>query len=579
MRFEYKQEDINELLAEGSVDWNHDKKAVFETQAGSDTEKRLPENTSFVLVDPNGGQDKAYYAKAGDLDTYTPSSGKAGWMVDFAKFSNDGKSFSVQSINDVIASQITVTPNSGSGNYTAAAANDYSVYTIENGEKHYYKYVSDSAGEYDLAVEGDVYENYYISMYVPGSDDAKNSLYFYTIKAPDELEGSRTAKVDGKTMNILVSDLYTQETTKLQTTEVEQITSANRTIQVRAQTAIKLNNEGAASHLSTQKLYHSFLLTLNRYTEGGVTNEIFGLSKENIKSTYKIDSGTDKTANVDLESNYLNIKTAEIMERLRSNKSLTISSVTEMTFDDNELDLEFPTRSSEQTSIGVNVAAKSNLAYSEDRLVYTSMSKAFEQDSHYYYIESVNSAKLVYEAVNELDEFDINGKASENKSRLGINGKYSLKEYMPINTKAMYNVSNISDTEREKAKNLRVTLTLSKKTDIAGGGAEYVQVEDMAKYLRNSIQITSGDNYSESKNVSGRSLVVDIPIEKCDYDADMYDLGIGFLAKTGDGFHEYANYKVTLKTELLDSDGETIENSSASNYIVYTNAKAFQLNN
>lgn len=38
------------------------------------------------------------------------------------------------------------------------------------------------------------------------------------------------------------------------------------------------------------------------------------------------------------------------------------------------------------------------------------------------------------------------------------------------------------------------------------------------------------------------------------------------------------DYKIH-KAENLDGKGETIENSSASNYTVYTNAKVFQLNN
>ena len=84
VRFSYNRDDINELLAEGNVDWNHEKKVIFKTQNAGEAEVRLPEDTFMVLVDPNGNRDAAYYAKAQDLETYTDLiSKKDGWLVDF----------------------------------------------------------------------------------------------------------------------------------------------------------------------------------------------------------------------------------------------------------------------------------------------------------------------------------------------------------------------------------------------------------------------------------------------------------------------------------------------------------------
>ena len=149
---------------------------------------------------------------------------------------------------------------------------------------------------------------------------------------------------------------------------------------------------------------------------------------------------------------------------------------------------------------------------------------------------------------------------------------------MPINTQGNYNVSNIPPVALNEAKYLRLTISLSKKTD-TDNGAEYVQVSNMGEYLSENIQITSG-NYSEAHTISGKtSLQVNIPVEQCDFDSEMYNFTIGFAAKTGADFHEYANYKVTLRAELLKDDGTSVENSSAGNYIVYTNAKVYQVTN
>ena len=38
----------------------------------------------------------------------------------------------------------------------------------------------------------------------------------------------------------------------------------------------------------------------------------------------------------------------------------------------------------------------------------------------------------------------------------------------------------------------------------------------------------------------------------------------------------YANYEVQLKASLLDASGKVITNSTATGYIVYTNAKILQ---
>lgn len=589
VRFSYNKDDINELLAEGNVDWNHEKKVIFKTQNAGGAEVRLPEDTFMVLVDPNGNRDAAYYAKAQDLETYTdPISKKEGWLVDFKKFKQNDKGFEVKSLNDVIARQLKA-ENSENGSYneiTSEVAADpnvkYDVYRIDDSNNiHYYKFVSDGTGNLDLSVTDAVNEDYYISIYVPGSENAKKDLYYYTINAPDELDGEKIVRVNNSDFNVLVSDLYTQETKKLQTTDQEQITSMNRTISVEAETSITLNNPYTSTYLEKKNLFHSFVISLNRYTESGVTNEIYGLDTSNVSAKYRINSGNwNDCSNKELKADYLNVETKDIMEELcnSASKSLTIYSDIKMTFDDSELDIEFPMKDSDLSAIGVNVAVTSNLAYNEERLVYSSMSKAFDQDRHYYYIESVNTAKLIYESVNELDEFDMNGKASENKSRLGINGKYSLQDYMPINTQGNYNVSNIPPAALNEAKYLRLTISLSKKTD-TDNGAEYVQVSNMGEYLSENIQITSG-NYSEAHSISGKnSLQVNIPVDQCDFDSEMYNFNIGFAAKTGADFHEYANYKVTLRAELLKDDGTSVENSSAGNYIVYTNAKVYQVTN
>lgn len=72
---------------------------------------------------------------------------------------------------------------------------------------------------------------------------------------------------------------------------------------------------------------------------------------------------------------------------------------------------------------------------------------------------------------------------------------------------------------------------------------------------------------------------MDIPTSQCAVEDNIYSIGIAFSAKTGENFHDYANYMVTLRTELVYTDDndqiKAVENSGVSDYVIYTNAKVF----
>lgn len=612
-RYSYNAYDINMLLNTNNVGWNNEKSVIFRTYEASTTFTRLPENTYMILVDPNANADKQYHVEnLNEFATYydTANQNKQGWLIELNKFKDSsGESFEVSTFNDMIAKDIIVS-ETGNLLYKDGTSKDYDVYTIDEfGAEHYYKYDSSDAAKYSLSVSDDyvLNEDYYLSMYIPEADD----LYFYEIKAPAELTAyskysgsSKNIKVNEKNFyTVIAADLYTQTTSRLSVLpDDQQITATNKKIYVRASTSITINNTAARLYLENTKLYHSFDLSLNRYSEtGGVTNDIIGLDKEHIIATYNIGSEADEDStavlNKDLQTNYLNIETTEIMSRLidasEKNSSLEIYAYVELRFDENKLEAEFPQKSSDST-IGVNVAATSNLAYQEDGLAYTSMSVPFDQDSHYYYREAVNSAKLAYTAVVELDKDDKIGNMSQNQSTLGLNGFETdcyQQEYMHIGTEAKYNVSAISETDLAKAEYLRLTISLSKKIDNVDEDGVVTSVEydpnrNMLTYFDPDILITSGTKYGEDgegvkhkiTESSSKALVVEIPIKNCEVEDNIYSIGVDFKAKTGKNFNEYANYMVTLKAELIyNENGEIkyVTNSGDSDYIIYTNAKVY----
>lgn len=560
----------------------------------------------LILVDPNGNADRMYYASnMNDFDAYVDpenmNENRLGWRIELDKFKDSsGNAFSVRTLNDLIAKDI-IESSTGTLLYKDGTENDHDVYRIlPNGSFKYYKYTNSGDGIYHLSV-GNNYvlnEDYYITMFVPMSND----LFFYEIIAPDELQGVKTVNViEGNVFTVIAANLYTQTTPQLNVLpDDQQINASNKTVYVRPSVSIEISNPDAKAYLGAGvELYHSFNLSLDRHYENWVTNEIIGLNENSIIATYNIGSAADENStavlDIDLQKNYLNIETAEIMSQLiaaaNREEPLEIYSYVELNFEESKLEDEFPQKDSEAT-IGMNVTATTNLAYEEERLSYTSMSIPFLPDGHYYFRESLNSAKLDYNATVELDEYDAIGNISQNQSRLGVNGfpeNCSQLEYMPIDTEAKYNVSAISDVDLARAESVRLTVTLSKKTDhVEDGvvtGVEYIEVSNLLSYIDSGIHIASGTLYGTGGEgvthtiaAGASSLTVVIPKANCFYDSGVYSFDLAFKAKTGEYFTEYANYKITLSVELIYVDnGQTkvVENSGISDYIVYTNAKVY----
>ena len=180
-----------------------------------------------------------------------------------------------------------------------------------------------------------------------------------------------------------------------------------------------------------------------------------------------------------------------------------------------------------------------------------------------------------------------------------------MNEYMPVDSTAQYNVQNI-DSALADADKLVLTLSLQKKADEADTppytSASYKNVSSINDYWG----AVERDDNNEVKPSSAGAPVTDsgtnlriqcgsydqivpvgtntqtftctipkeangVPGYTVDENGYIY-IHIGFNAKTGDNFTEYANYKVNLSVKLLDGN-EDITGSYADDYLIYTNAK------
>ncbi len=661
IRYTYSYEDLKALLDSGNLNWNH-KKIFYIDKYTNNAVSMLPDNTYMILVDPNGNHDKKYQVTLNSTDFAVDNNRIS---FDFEKFKDSSdNTFRVSTFNELIAQKIKAEENISingkydeySGEVTPSnTGDDHYVYIkAEDGTPTYYQYVG-SGGKYDLTIpDEDIYEDYYISMYVPGAE-SDSRLYGYYIRTPESFSAptyesgtnnavTKSAKVNcvyaGTDMNgentinrqVYIGNVFDQ-TTELNVLPNDlEIDGGNHTLNIFAKTTITPKNNDVFSILSgiNPDIYHSFNIFLDTKGENNViTNKISGLvhdlsDPENINTGihawYSIDHPIPLNENtnmqgfteinassIDLDDNYINVVTVNGGKTIMKKDGVTIYSRIELDFDDYES--EFPQKVASDT--GVSVRASSNLAYDPLSLVFSNTSEPIAEPAsskHVYYRQSLSTANLKYYAATEQDSFDIDGLPSENYSRLGVSGKYSMNNYMPVNTIAQYNVQNI-ESALGAAEHLDITLSLQKKTDDPHGSAPYTSasyqnVSNLNNYwgavirdenkevkpdLNGKPETDSGTNlrikcgtYDRVVNIpeNSKTFTVSIPKEdltngingfEVDENGYIY-IDIGFNAKTGDGFKEYANYKVNLSVKLAGAEGD-ITGSYADDYLVYTNAK------
>ena len=159
------------------------------------------------------------------------------------------------------------------------------------------------------------------------------------------------------------------------------------------------------------------------------------------------------------------------------------------------------------------------------------MTKAFAKDWHYYYRESVNKALLNYYVTDDLDINDKEGEQSGNKSRAGVNGRTSKLAWMPINTKASYNVGVLDNYST--GDKIRLTITMRKKTDTFGGGVvdsvDYVDIATIANYASFTPVKSGGATFTLNSSLSGPGkLVYEANSADCHLSKGYYDFDISF---------------------------------------------------
>ena len=533
IRYTYPKNQID-----ANADWNFDKSITLTLDANFRT---LPIGTKMILVDPNANADKFYtYTINAEYATNTAVPLPLSSFVD-----ESGKPFAPQSLSKIMASAEATSAAEGHTN--------------------------------------DLYEDYYISIYVP-----KNEGYTHSIIVGCGTEMSCTGRDDKANITsrlysrVVLGDLFTHSVEQsfivvsgdgTTYSDSAEMTATNHVLKTQVTATVQIKDRNAGNYLAGSDVYHSFFITLTSHdADQKVSDIIYGINSGNISNTTTYsysDSTGDHTKTVNesfLGANYIKLNTGNILDALYDSQSapkVTITSETTMSFYDVTA---FPYNINKAEHIGTQVSVKSSLAYREEDLLYSAMNITQQDpEGKFYYSTTQNSAELSFNAVPTDDVTDEIGLKTNNKSLLGVNGKYGTSH--PIIGLAIYNVDDIIDYD--SATEVVYKITLHKKvTD--ENGTRYVKVSDISKYLSDvkltddEVELTADKSYPSEYVYKG-------PInhnQQIDLDK-MFDVDFSCNVLTGDANHnEYANYKIQLTAELVGAS-----NSWKDSFIIYTNAK------
>lgn len=468
-----------------------------------------------------------------------------------------------------------------------------------------------------------------------GEGDKLREQYYLTIKTPETTEGFVNVAIDGKvengamatnrtstgnnTVNALIGKLFSQ-TVNVATTDGSssqnagvELSDSNNKFTATFTDAISFiqnvgtdsNNKSVNGHdvfkqyAGSSNLYVGFVAELNKLVKGthgtetsstvtfpagttaNVTFKIYSKKTDGTKGDEITDtkykelqaSGKLTVSNLDISTSPVIAYPDSIREiMVDHSEGIVVEAVAEISFTTNGL-AELPVRVTGDEISGVMVEAKSAVSYSGAGSLASSelatSYKADEKSIRYYTAKTVN-AKLSYYVKSEE-----NAPAGSSVNRLGVNGITDGGQW-ELSTLGAYDISDLSSDLISKASQIKVTLSLNKK----GNNGSYGDLDNgktIGDYLKKPT-ITKPTFSANSAENRADKFEITFDWNSASYKpGQVIQIPIDYSILTDSEFEKrgltYANYKVTLTVSLLDKDNKELEGSSATDYIIYTNAK------
>lgn len=565
-----------------SLLWSFDKKLYLIGDSATDSGV-LTDDTKLTLVDANNN-DKTYHSTASDAK-FNKTTGE----LDLTNISG----FKPVTMNDVLLRYASVTAAESSDG-TLVEADDEATATVKTSDGKYYRPAGEAeTGTYKITVSANsdtpkndndemiISESYYLTITIPETGSSKkvikNFVNYYSGNTSRKLNGNLpTHLVDSNTGTYVIANFFKQEVS-VDAHDPEEITASNNFIHATMTSKISIDQSLRDTFNGYKSddfnMYQAFKFSMKNFDENdaGANAKIIAGTSVNVDYSILNSSDTElsnakisKTETLsEAKDSYMLMYPDSVYDYINSdtNGSITVKADISLTYGTAGIIDQFPERKDGDTKTGIGVNASSYVAYSQNNIENSSISASGVMPAIRYYRKAMTVAQLNY---NVAESTVLESKDSP-FSQLGINAKDMTTEEMAITANAIYDLSALSRSTKDSGKKIQYTMRLYVKDN----SGDYKQTNDISKYL-SSFTL---ENATSSSGLNGKECVF-----TTDYNGEEQNTAVTkFTVKTGKAFEEqgltYANYRVELTAVLLNDNNSVVNGTTASDYVVYTNAK------
>lgn len=568
-----------------SLLWSFDKKLYLIGDNAADSGV-LTDDTKLTLVDANNN-DKTYHSTASDAK-FNKTTGE----LDLTNISG----FKPVTMNDVLLRYASVTAKESSDG-TLVEADDEATATVKTSDGKYYRPAGEGeTGTYKITVTANIdtpknandemiiSENYYLTINIPETGSSKkvikNFVNYYSGNKPRKLNGNIPTNLVQVTNNdtgaYVIANFFTQ-LVSVTAHDPEEITASNNFVRATMTSKISIDpslRDTFNGYKSDDfNMYQAFKFSMKNFDENdaGANAKIIAGTSVNVDYSILNSSDTElsnakisKTETLsEAKDSYMLMYPDSVYDYINSdtNGSITVKADISLTYGTAGIIDQFPERKDGDTKTGIGVNAASYVAYSQNNIENSSISKSGDMPARHYYRKAMTVAQLNY---NVAESTVLESKDSP-FSQLGINAKDMTTGEMAITANAIYDLSALSRSTRDSGKKIQYTMRLYVKDN----SGDYKQTNDISKYL-SSFTL---ENATSNSGLNGKECVF-----TTDYNGEEQNTAVTkFTVKTGKAFEEqgltYANYRVELTAVLLNDNNSVVNGTTASDYVVYTNAK------
>lgn len=568
-----------------SLLWSFDKKLYLIGDSATDSGV-LTDDTKLTLVDANNN-DKTYHSTASDAK-FNKTTGE----LDLTNISG----FKPVTMNDVLLRYASVTAKESSDG-TLVEADDEATATVKTSDGKYYRPAGENeTGTYKITVSANsdtqkndndemiISENYYLTINIPEKGSTKkvikNFVNYYSGNKPRKLNGNIPTNLVQVTNNdtgaYVIANFFTQ-LVSVTAHDPEEITASNNFVRATMTSKISIDRSLRDTFNGYKSddfnMYQAFKFSMKNFDENdaGANAKIIAGTSVNVDYSILNSSDTElsnakisKTETLsEAKDSYMLMYPDSVYNYINSdaNGSITVKADISLTYGTAGIIDQFPERKDGDTKTGIGVNASSYVAYSQNNIENSSISKSGVMPARRYYRKAMTVAQLNY---NVAESTVLESKDSP-FSQLGINAKDMNTEEMAITANAIYDLSALSRSTKDSGKKIQYTMRLYVKDN----SGDYKQTNDISKYL-GSFTL---ENATSSSGLNGKECVF-----TTDYNGEEQNTAVTkFTVKTGKAFEEqgltYANYRVELTAVLLNDNNSVVNGTTSSDYVVYTNAK------